>query len=798
MAILALLGVYRAIDGVTFNALTTDGSTPFAAATYQPGTCGIVFDPSQGTTTVGGQTRTKRIIIPVAGSGIWESTDGGQNFTEVATATIGRSDISVYKAAIDYNGVYYAVVSYAGSQSTGYLWRYAGGAWVLLTAQSGWTSGTGQSSSYVAAAQGTCLIVDPRSGHNGFVSVSINGIESGYTSTNADSATLASIAWGGSSSTANPYLTAPSYDVPWLSHVAKSGGVTQYIYGTHCIIDNNGNCWWSGNQGAIWRFTASDLSTPAIPNYAVSMTTYSVTTSRGTEVTVAQDIIRPPGATHPIMGAQDVGIFQADLSGLTYPTDFYPSPSRVDCESVEYSAADPTFVVAKVDAELSLPASGAKSAYSISSGLQGTWTPYAHMPDFMYEGVVTGYIDNGSGSSGTILHVTAITSGNVMIGQAVENPSTLGTIMNQISGTPFGIGTYTIDTAQLTTSATLTLTFATESGNIVAVDKDHHVCVPSGYNGVFNPVYTANATGACSWSFCSGLPPAHWMNRSFVFGPPSKPFAVGYGTDLGTVWAFQAVANSQGTGNISDGSGGSGTILTFTLSVGFPSSLIPGASVYNGVTLLGKITKFVTNIGGTGTYIIDTSQLVTGSPTLTIKGNSYLYRSADSGATFSSVYGPLDMTYSFVGQYVLSVPGYPDELWLAGSYTGGGGYIWHVTNARTGSPPTVTQKNLPVGYTTPIQLTLGAPASPGGYPTIYGLFFNGNGGGTPTTIFQGTYVPGTATLTWSLFAHSTGTAKDLPASCEIAGIQSIKGDPSTYGLLYCVSGASGFAYGYFP
>jgi hypothetical protein len=30
----------------------------------------------------------------------------------------------------------------------------------------------------------------------------------------------------------------------------------------------------------MWLFTASDLMTPAIPNYAISTTTYSVSTSR--------------------------------------------------------------------------------------------------------------------------------------------------------------------------------------------------------------------------------------------------------------------------------------------------------------------------------------------------------------------------------------------------------------------------------------------------------------------------------------------------------------------------------------
>jgi hypothetical protein len=686
-------GVYRAIDVVTFNPITT-----MAVPTIGPGSCGIVFDTnySPATTTVSSQVRTSRVLIPVGGVGIYESLDGGQTFSEVFTATLGSATFAVFQGYLDYSGVYYCQMNY--NNGNGYIWRYSGasGSWLQLDAQSGWPLSAGW-----LGNQGV-LIVDPRSGHQGSVSATgPNGFGAGYTSANANSATGSSITWSGRTGGETPVQTAPSYDVSWLNHGTQ--GLNAFLQSTTVIIDSSGVCWWSGAQG-FWHTTA-------IPSYGTNGSITSVCVARGMEATVAQDVCSAPGATYPTMAAQDVGILQGTFTA--FPTDYYVSQGRMDCENLEYSASDPSFYVAKVDVEAAAAATGAKSAYSTNYGATGSWTPYTNMPDLMYQGSVTGYIDNGSGSSGTVLHVTAVGSGNVLPGQEVYSGSTdLGTITAQTGGTTYGIGTYTINTAHLTTSAALSLSFATESGVIVAVDHDHHVCVPSGYNGSFIPVYTANATSSCTWGFCSGLPQQQWTGRSFIYGPTSKPFAVGYGSDLGTVWA-----------------------------VGW----------------------------------------VSGNATATI------YKSTNSGASFSSV-GTVTISVDAVGIFLLSVPGFPGELWLTGCYTGGsdtalahssdGGATWATVSAPSGQ------------YATQ-QLTLGAPSSLGGYPTLYGLFNAGYG--TTVYLYQGTYPGSGSTVTWSLFG-STGTQKDLPKSCQVAGFQSIRGDWNVYQRLYVASGQSGFAY----
>lgn len=62
----------------------------------------------------------------------------------------------------------------------------------------------------------------------------------------------------------------------------------------------------------------------------------------------------------------------------------------------------------------------------------------------------TGTIDNGAGASGTVLTITAVRNGVLRIGDVLTGtgvtPATTVTV--QVSGTPGGIGVYTVDTAQ--------------------------------------------------------------------------------------------------------------------------------------------------------------------------------------------------------------------------------------------------------------------------------------------------------------------------------------------------------------
>ena len=71
--------------------------------------------------------------------------------------------------------------------------------------------------------------------------------------------------------------------------------------------------------------------------------------------------------------------------------------------------------------------------------------------------VFTGEIDDGAGSAGTVLDVTAVTSGTLLTGMTITGTGiTAGTrIVAQVSGTTGGVGVYTVDTSQEVGSITI-------------------------------------------------------------------------------------------------------------------------------------------------------------------------------------------------------------------------------------------------------------------------------------------------------------------------------------------------------
>lgn len=71
--------------------------------------------------------------------------------------------------------------------------------------------------------------------------------------------------------------------------------------------------------------------------------------------------------------------------------------------------------------------------------------------------VFTGLIDNGSGGAGTILNVTAVTSGTIKLGMKVTGTGVSANTYIIAYGTGAGgTGTYTVGTSQLVASTTLT------------------------------------------------------------------------------------------------------------------------------------------------------------------------------------------------------------------------------------------------------------------------------------------------------------------------------------------------------
>jgi hypothetical protein len=718
----------------TLVSVKTSGTTPVpdtVACSYMPhgssASAGIAFDASSGTSVkFGGQTVTNRIIIPIPGSGIYESTDGGDTYTEIAAGPLGTADFYVPTGFFTAEGVYYCVLTNA---TIGGVYRYKAGTWTKIS--------TGIS--YLAADYfdgAVSLTVDPRNNPTSKAYLSVwgpNGFGVGFSSANANTGSPPT--WTGTTGGQLPTMKSASYDIPYINQIFGGAGVGStppyFVAANGAQVDLNGVCWWPGNQSLFYVSVSASDPTPAVgppiySNTGSANIINSQSMGRGMESTVAEDVVRPPGGPYPVLAVQDLG---APMRGTytTYPLALAVPFQEWTCECVEFAANESNFIIARTTGQSGAGAIIDASKYSTTYGSDGSWTALAAYP--VYNASITASISNGSGGAGFILNVTAcsgiiretasIADGNLDQGDhgIVQPYGTSGT-----TGTG-GTGTYILDTSSFVASGPLFSVQFVQGGQTVAIDRDHWLTVPSGFGGQsYVPTFTANATGAATW-VDTNLPSHQWTERGWTFGAASKPFAVGNGSALGTMWALKFPKGASGT-----------------------ATLYRNSTAYN-----------PTSFASIATFSIGIS----------------------------------------TGVYCQSVPGFPNDLWLSGLFTGGNVTntgLWHVTNANSASP-TITLIAIPVAEYFPVSITLGAPDTPGGYPSIY-LLAN-TGFNTPKHLYKGTVSGGgnnpSATISWVLYGP-TGGAADLPLTCQLQGIQSIRGDWDVPGLIYAPTAGCGLAY----
>lgn len=99
---------------------------------------------------------------------------------------------------------------------------------------------------------------------------------------------------------------------------------------------------------------------------------------------------------------------------------------------------------------------------------------------------VTGYIDNGAGSAGTTLTVSAVISGILSVGQQVYGAgiSQLTRITAQTSGTTGGAGTYTVSVSQLAGSSGSQINIVTGPDNYTLLATNSFNVVGSRQSGI--------------------------------------------------------------------------------------------------------------------------------------------------------------------------------------------------------------------------------------------------------------------------------------------------------------------------
>lgn len=741
----------------------TTGTTTIAPPTANGAlSAGLAFDPSvaSGTVVVGGQTVSKHVILPVGGVGIYETTDGGVSWAEIAVSPFGTADFQVVNGGFTAEGAYYCVVVHP---TIGGIWRLKAGAWTNIT------SGTFPASNY---GPGYFLIIDPRANPTSEAYLSVtggNGIGAGYTATDANTGSPPN--WSGTTGGEFPYLFAASYDIPYLNYIFGQQGVNGFIGGPGACMDLNGVCFWGGSQ-SIWYFgNTFSATTPLVggPSYRSPVTNSQFTANTsGLSTTVvltghigplisAGNIISargiPPGTT---IVSQSSGTPGADG---TYVISAAANLSNVLCgvnALITYSWSIGRGQEATVGQDMLRPPGGPYpilAPQDLGAPMRGTFTTYPQDLAVHFEEYDCSSLEYAANDSSFVVACTTGQQVNITSYVYSTNYGSDGS-WNVIAGpeafwTGGGLGV--------------------QGGQVVAVSHDDWMAVPQG-NGSsgYVPAYTSNATAGAgaTWAL-TDLPSAPWTLVSWIFASPTvKPFAVGYGTDQNTVWAFRIK-------NFRD-----------------PSP-----------------------------------------------GTADLYRSTNKGQTFGSPVLSLPISPDALAPYCLSVPGWPDELWITSAYSGGSPTnLWHVTGARTGSPPVATAVNLPVNGQLPQAFTLGAPAIPGGYPTLY-LLANATFG-APDYLYEGQWDAVHGTVTWTFFGDipayssgttygagnvvsytdgnlyvslvagnlnhtpsssptqwaTTGTAQLLPLSCQIAGFESIRGDWDVYRQIYTSNSQSGFAF----
>jgi hypothetical protein len=132
--------------------------------------------------------------------------------------------------------------------------------------------------------------------------------------------------------------------------------------------------------------------------------------------------------------------------------------AQVYCDATNQSGTGTGFYSAQtgsasnftVNGNLSVTGNQTSSGNFLAAGVLGAYIAASY----------TGGISNGSGVAGTILNVTAVTSGTIFIGQRVTGTGvTSGTLVTGFGTGSGGVGTYTVNTSQLVGAGT-TLTGA--------------------------------------------------------------------------------------------------------------------------------------------------------------------------------------------------------------------------------------------------------------------------------------------------------------------------------------------------
>lgn len=187
-----------------------------------------------------------------------------------------------------------------------------------------------------------------------------------------------------------PRSQSSANDVPWLAWALNGG--TNWMGVGEIAFDpvRSGRLWLTEGTG-VWY---ADLGgRPSAVHWRAQ--------SRGIEQLVGTDVVSPPGGK-PVMTAWDRPIFRSE-DPRVYPTHYGPVNRFGSAWSVDWSGADPDYLVADV-ASHQWPSDPSDSGFSTDGGR--TWKPFPSIPYNSRNAVTTfGFGTMAAGKPGNVVWV---------------------------------------------------------------------------------------------------------------------------------------------------------------------------------------------------------------------------------------------------------------------------------------------------------------------------------------------------------------------------------------------------------
>jgi Big-like domain-containing protein/putative peptidoglycan binding protein len=298
--------------------------TAVPSGTSTEGLAGIAFDPSSGTTQVGGVTETNTIYVGSQGNGVYVSTNAGGSWSHLSGSPTTISEAQV------------ASSSYYMTDGTN-AWKYSGGTWTEMVTGGGWNG----------------IAIDP------FDTSRIVLVAAGPIDVSTDGGTT----WSGSDSDDSLAAT----DIPWLANSLGVGG--------NFLAGSGGVEFDPTVQNKLWDSVGFGMVNATLSGTITSSTAFTWSSqSTGIEDLDTNDVLSPPGGS-PVGIAWDRPTFYI-ASPDTYATSWGPNENNavIRGASGDYASNDPSYVVVLAD-----NAGGPEeSSYSTNGGQ--TWTNFPSYP----------------------------------------------------------------------------------------------------------------------------------------------------------------------------------------------------------------------------------------------------------------------------------------------------------------------------------------------------------------------------------------------------------------------------------